>query len=88
MSEAILGGSHLDTLIVDVMDTGFDRIRDFSNGETIDLSAYGIEFSDLNVKEVSGSARITFDAGTGITGTIQLDNVAAATIDAGDFFFW
>jgi len=76
------GGANLDTFVFDAINIGFDRIRDFANGETIDLSAYAIEFSDLTISEVNGSARIDFAAGT-----IQLDNVASGTVDAGDFFF-
>jgi len=80
--DVLNGGANLDLFVFDVVDIGFDRIRDFSNGEVIDLTFYGIDFSDLAITEVNGSARITFSAGT-----IQLDNIAAATVDAGDFLF-
>ena len=81
--DIMTGGANLDTFVFTADDIGFDRIRDFTQGETIDLSAYdGLTFADLTISEVNGSARIEFSAGI-----IQLDNVSASLVTDDDFMF-
>ena len=63
---------------------GDDTIADFTGGDRIDLSAFGLDgFGDVRAEAVGGGVRL--DLGDEGGGTILLRGVELADLDAGDF---
>ncbi len=86
--DTMTGGEGADTFVYSA-GHGNDTITDFTDGEdTIDLSAItGITgFGDLSISADGGAAVIDLSAHQG--GTITLENVDVADLDAEDFTFY
>jgi len=82
-NDVMSGGFNLDTFVFAEANSGNDRIVDFKQGETIDLSFHaGLTFADLVITEVGEAALIDYGFGT-----IQLDNVDVSLVTADDFLF-
>lgn len=80
------GGSGQDTFAFD-MNGGIDRVLDFSvTDDRIDLSATGLQFSDLVIGDTANGAVIIYDDTADIDiGLILLDGVAAGDLGAVNF---
>ena len=78
------GGNGGDRFFFAEDNFGDDVIRDFQNADVIDLSRLGVAFDDLTIQSVGGgsSTLITLDQGS-----IRLNGVDAATVNADDFDF-
>lgn len=81
-SDLLTGGSGTDQFIF-ASDSGHDRITDFNaNGEKLDFTATGYDYSDVSVSSVAGGVQV--DVGTV---SITLDGITVGQIDASDFLF-
>ena len=86
-NDTLGGGARADVFVFGP-DHGNDVITDFTNGEdVIDLSAFSTiaDFSDLTI--TSDENGVTIDLGAHGGGTILLQGVAIADLDAEDFRF-
>ncbi len=76
------GGEGFDIFVFE-QGGGRDRVLDFTDGEDLlDLSAFDVDFDDLNVRETQSGVRV--DVGDM---RIFLDGVDIDTVDATDFLF-
>ena len=82
----LYGGSGEDTFVFQA-GHGTDTILDFTDDDTIDLSALTdiTAFSDLTINDDNGTAVIDLTSHGG--GTIRLDDTAVSDLDATDFTF-
>lgn len=81
--DTIFGGAGIDSILFGV-NWGNDTVADFEKGrEQLDLSATGLTFDDLTIKQQGDNAVIEDGAGNSIT----LTDTAAATVDISDFLF-
>ena len=82
----LTGQGGADTFVFD-RNSGHDTIRDFADGEdTIDLSAFsGVGFDDLAI--LASGSDVSIDLSGQGGGTIALQNVRSADLDASDFVF-
>ena len=92
--DVLSGGANPDTFVFDRLNSGDDRITDFTNGlDLIDLQALGLSgYADLT----GAGAVSSFDSGAstlidlslvGGDGTILMDGFAFANLNAADFVF-
>lgn len=85
-----VGGLSLETIEVETAPRTFttDIIRDFADGDTITFFDNSLTFDDLTVQSVGGGRATLITVETEHwTGSIRLNRVDAATIDADDFVF-
>lgn len=81
-NDVLSGGRDVDVFVFRA-DSGHDRITDFNtNAETLQFVGTGYNFSNVSVADNGGSARV--QVGSVV---IDLDGVAASSIDATDFDF-
>ncbi len=81
-NDMLHGGEGYD-IFVFAPTEGRDRVLDFTDGEDLlDLTAFGVDFEDVNVRETSSGVRL--DVGDM---RIFLDGVDVEAIDATDFLF-
>ncbi|MFC7292312.1 calcium-binding protein [Hirschia litorea] len=82
--DSLYGEAGVDTFVF-AGNWRHDKVQDWEEGETLDMSSQGIDFSNLTVAQSGDDTviNITGDSYNSIT----LIGIDADTIDAGDFYF-
>ena len=85
-NDVLEGGTGADIFIFEEGD-GSDTILDFELGvDTIDITATGLTFADLEIKQVGGDTLITYDSNPDPdTGSVLLKGITATDLTTDDF---